>query len=216
MEWEKIEEKLRQLVESGRHGELRGALMMLNVVDIAQFMETLDRDKLLLVFRVLPKDISADVFSYMSPEQRQTLIELIGDNEIRPLIEDMFLDDAVDFLEEFPASVVKRVLQNTSPDTRSLINQFLRYPENSAGSLMTIEYLELKAHTTCKDALEIIKRVGLDKETIYTLYIIDDARRLIGTLALRKVILAPDDTPVSISMGIQAVRTTLAFLSKSS
>ena len=133
MEWEKIEEKLRQLVESGRHGELRGALMMLNVVDIAQFMETLDRDKLLLVFRVLPKDISADVFSYMSPEQRQTLIELIGDNEIRPLIEDMFLDDAVDFLEEFPASVVKRVLQNTSPDTRSLINQFLRYPAEFSG-----------------------------------------------------------------------------------
>ncbi len=197
MEWERIEEKLNQLVESGRHGELRGALMMLNVVDIAQFISTLDKDKLLFVFRVLPKDISADVFSYMTPDQQQTLIELIGDNEIRPLIEDMFLDDAVDFLEELPANVVKRILQNTSPDTRSLINQFLRYPENSAGSLMTIEYLELKAQTTCRDALDIIKRVGLDKETVYTLYIIDDARHLIGTLALRKVILAPDDTQVS-------------------
>ena len=124
MEWDKIEEKLNQLVQSGRHSELRGALMMLNVVDIAQFMSTLNRDKLLFVFRVLPKDISADVFSYMSPDQQQTLIELIGDNEIRPLIEDMFLDDAVDFLEELPANVVKRILQNTSPDTRSLINQF--------------------------------------------------------------------------------------------
>ena len=205
MEWERIEEKLNQLVESGRHGELRGALMMLNVVDIAQFMSTLNSDKLLFVFRVLPKDISADVFSYMTPDQQQTLIELIGDNEIRPLIEDMFLDDAVDFLEELPANVVKRILQNTSPDTRSLINQFLRYPENSAGSLMTIEYLELKAHTTCRDALNIIKRVGLDKETVYTLYIIDDARHLIGTLALRKVILAPDDTPVSDLMNANPV-----------
>ncbi len=210
MEWDKIEEKLNQLVQSGRHSELRGALMMLNVVDIAQFMSTLDRDKLLFVFRVLPKDISADVFSYMSPDQQQTLIELIGDNEIRPLIEDMFLDDAVDFLEELPANVVKRILQNTSPDTRSLINQFLRYPENSAGSLMTIEYLELKGNTTCRDALNIIKRVGLDKETIYTLYIIDDARHLIGTLALRKVILAPDDTPVAELMNMNpiSVQTT--------
>ena len=138
MEWEAIESRLNKLLEAGRHGELRGAMMMLNVVDIAQYMETLDREKLLLVFRILPKDISADVFSYMSPEQKQTLIESIGDSEIRALIDDMFLDDAVDFLEELPAGVVKRVLQSTAPETRNLINQFLRYPETSAGSLMTI------------------------------------------------------------------------------
>ncbi len=190
MEWEAIESRLNKLLEAGRHGELRGAMMMLNVVDIAQYMETLDREKLLLVFRILPKDISADVFSYMSPEQKQTLIESIGDSEIRALIDDMFLDDAVDFLEELPAGVVKRVLQSTAPETRNLINQFLRYPENSAGSLMTIEYLEFHEDATVEKAMEIIRRVGLDKETIYTLYIIDAQRHLLGTLALRKMILA--------------------------
>ena len=171
--------------------------MMLNVVDIAQYMETLDRDKLLTVFRILPKDISADVFSYMSPEQGQMLVESIGDQEIRALMEDMFLDDAVDFLEELPASVVKRVLQNTTPETRNLINHFLQYPENSAGSIMTIEFLEFHPEDTVKSAMDTIRRVGLDKETIYTLYIIDNARKLMGSLALRKMILAPEDALLS-------------------
>lgn len=197
MEWEAIENRLNSLLSSGRHGELRGAMMMLNEVDIAQYMETLDKEKLLLVFRILPKDISADVFSYMSPEQRQTLIESIGDDEIRRLIDDMFLDDAVDFLEELPAGVVKRVLQSTTTEKRNLINQFLRYPENSAGSIMTIEYLEFHGEDTVGKAMEIIRREGLDKETIYTLYILDNARHLIGTLALRKMLLAKDEAILS-------------------
>lgn len=197
MEWEAIENRLNGFLEKGRRSELRGALMMLNVVDIAQYMENLDKDKLLMVFRILPKDISADVFSYMSPEQRQTLIESIGDQEIRALMEDMFLDDAVDFLEELPANVVKRVLQNTTPETRNLINHFLQYPEYSAGSIMTIEFLEFHPGDTVKAAMDIIRKVGLDKETIYTLYIIDNARKLIGTLALRKMILAAEDTLLS-------------------
>lgn len=194
MEWEAIERRLNDLLEKGRHGELRGAMMMLNEVDIAQYMENLDKDKLLLVFRILPKDISADVFSYMSAEQKQTLIESIGDQEIRSLIDDMFLDDAVDFLEELPASVVRRVLQSTDTEKRDLINQFLRYPEYSAGSLMTIEYLEFRSDETVRGAMDIIRREGLDKETIYTLYIIDSTHHLIGTLALRKMILASEDT----------------------
>ena len=197
MEWEAIEKRLNDFLEKGRRGELRGALMMLNVVDIAQYMENLDREKLLTVFRILPKDISADVFSYMSPEQRQTLVESIGDQEIRALMEDMFLDDAVDFLEELPANVVKRVLQNTTPETRNLINHFLQYPEYSAGSIMTIEFLEFHPQDTVKTAMDTIRKVGLDKETIYTLYIIDSARKLIGTLALRKMILAAEDTLLS-------------------
>ena len=210
MEWEAIEKRLNDLLEKGRHGELRGAMMMLNEVDIAQYMETLDKDKLLLVFRILPKDISADVFSYMSAEQKQTLIECIGDQEISSLIDDMFLDDAVDFLEELPAGVVKRVLQSAPPEKRNLINQFLRYPENSAGSLMTIEYLEFHGEDTVRQAMELIRREGLDKETIYTLYIIDSTHHLIGTLALRKMILASEDTILSTIMdrNVVAVHTT--------
>ena len=197
MEWEAIQKRLNDLLEKGRHGELRGAMMMLNEVDIAQYMEGLDKEKLLLVFRILPKDISADVFSYMSDEQKQTLIESIGDQEIRALIDDMFLDDAVDFLEEMPSSVVRRVLQTTDTEKRNLINQFLRYPEYSAGSLMTIEYLEFFSDVTVRGAMEIIRREGLDKETIYTLYIVDSTHHLIGTLALRKMILASEDTVLS-------------------
>ena len=161
MEWAAIEKRLNSLLEAGRHGELRGAMMMLNEVDIAQYMETLNKEQLLLVFRILPKDISADVFSYMSAEQKQTLIESIGDSEIRTLIDDMFLDDAVDFLEEMPSSVVRRVLQTTDTEKRNLINQFLRYPENSAGSLMTIEYLEFFSDVTVRGAMDIIRREGL-------------------------------------------------------
>ncbi len=209
MEWEKMVERLTALLNNGKHSELRGALMMLNEVDIAHFMESLDKEKLLLCFRVLPKDISADVFTYMSGEQKQTLIESIGDNEIRSLIEDMFLDDTVDFLEELPANVVRRVLQNTSEEKRNLINQFFRYPENSAGSLMTIEYMELKTGLNVRQAMDLIRETGLDKETIYTLYIIDSARRLIGTIALRTLILSRDEVLIDSLMdtNIISVRT---------
>ena len=162
MEWEAIKNRLDTLLANGKHSEIRGAMMMLNVVDIAQYMETLEKDKLLHVFRILPKDISSDVFTYMEPEQKQLLIESIGDQEICALIDDMFLDDAVDFLEELPASVVKRVLQSAPVEKRNLINQFLRYPEYSAGSIMTIEYLEFHEGDTVRDAMNIIKKVGLE------------------------------------------------------
>ena len=153
MEFEKMKSRLDHLLESQRHGELRGALMMLNEVDIAEYMQTLDKDKLLMVFRILPKDISSDVFAYMDNDQRQTLIESIGDTEVAKLVDDMFIDDAVDFLEELPAGVVKRVLQNTDVKRRNLINQFLRYPENSAGSIMTIEYCEFHTGITVSQAM---------------------------------------------------------------
>ncbi len=129
MEWEAIESRLNTLLNAGRHGELRGAMMMLNEVDIAQYMESLDKDKLMVVFRILPKDICADVFAYMSDEQRQMIIESISEQELCSLIDDMFLDDAVDFLEELPASVVRRVFQSAPVEKRNLINQFLRLDE---------------------------------------------------------------------------------------
>ena len=208
MEWNQIEDKLRDLLDRGLHSELRGALMVQNPVDIAAFLEGLDREKMLLLFRVLPKDISADVFSYMSADARQTLIESIGDNEIRSLISDMFLDDTVDFLEELPANVVKRVLQNTDAQTRNLLNTFLQYPENSAGSIMTIEYMEAHTGDTAARTMAEIKRVGIDKETIYTIYVIDRERHLCGSLALRKLILAADDAPIESIMTENPVSVT--------
>ena len=197
MDREIIHSRLMQLVDGNKKNELRGALLMLNVVDIASFMESLESEKLLMVFRILPKDIAAEVFAYIDSEQQQQLVTLIGDGEIHSLLDEMFLDDAVDFLEELPASVVKRVLQNTDPTKRALINQFLKYPENSAGSIMTIEFAEFHSSMTVRQAMESLRKTGLDKETIYTCYIIDSQRHLVGTVALRHLILADEDKPVS-------------------
>ncbi len=194
LNWEQIEEKLDLLLTQSRHGQLRGALMMLNPVDIAGYMKKLDREKLLLLFRILPKDVSADVFSYMDADQRQLLVESIADAEISALIDEMFVDDAVDFLEELPANAVKRVLQNTDPKTRAIINQFLKYPENSAGSLMTIEYCEVTQDMNVREALQSIKETGVDKETVYTLYMIDSQRHLIGSIPLHKMLVVPEET----------------------
>ncbi len=209
MNWEQIESRLDQLLSESRHGQLRGALMMLNPVDIAEYMKKLDREKLLLLFRILPKDVSADVFSYMDADQRQALVESIADAEITALIDEMFVDDAVDFLEELPANAVKRVLQNTDPQTRAIINQFLKYPENSAGSLMTIEYCEVTPDMNVRDALRSIRDTGVDKETVYTLYMLDPQRRLTGTVPLHKVLVAAEDTPLMKLMdpGIISVST---------
>ena len=197
MDREIIHSRLMKLVEENKKNELRGALLMLNVVDIAEFMEGLESDKLLMVFRILPKDIAAEVFTYIDSDQQQQLIQLIGDSEIHSLMEEMFLDDTVDFLEELPATVVKRVLQNTEPQTRALINQFLKYPENSAGSIMTIEFAEFHSNLTVKEAMDSLRKTGLDKETINTCYVIDPSRHLIGTVTLRRLILSDDDKLVT-------------------
>ncbi len=197
MDWERIEQTLDRLMAEKRHGQLRGALMMINPVDIAEYMKKLDRENLLLLFRILPKDISAEVFSYMDSDQRETLVESIGDKEITALIDEMFVDDAVDFLEELPANAVKRVLQNTDPNTRAIINQFLKYPENSAGSLMTIEYCEFTPEMNVRDALNTIKETGVDKETVYTLYLVDKQRKLLGTIPLHKALVVAEDTPLT-------------------
>ena len=197
MDREIMHNRLNQLVESNKRNELRGALLMLNVVDIAEYMEELPSDKLLMIFRILPKDIAADVFAYIDSDQQQQLIQLIGDSEIHSLMEEMFLDDTVDFLEELPASVVRRVLANTEPQTRALINQFLKYPENSAGSIMTVEFADFHSSMTVRQAMDSLRATGLDKETINTCYVIDDSRHLIGTIALRRLIMAADDRKVT-------------------
>ncbi len=196
MNWEKNKSTLDSLLAAGKNSELRGALMMLNVVDIAEYMTTLETDKMLRLYRLLPKDISADVFAYMDDEQRRKLIESIGDREVGALVDDMFVDDAVDFLEEMPAGLVRRVLANVSEDQRKVINRILSYPDNSAGSIMTTEYCEFHEGITAREAMKELKRTGIDKETIYTLYVLDAQRKLIGILPLRKLILADQDTPI--------------------
>ncbi len=205
MDFDRIKIKLDALIEAGKKAELRGALNMLNEVDIAEYLETLENEKMLMVFRLLPKDISAEVFSYMDNDQRTRIMEAMGDAEAMRLIDDMFIDDAVDFLEELPASVVRRMLQGCTEEKRRLLNQFLRYPENSAGSIMTIEYMEFHTGTTVGQAMAEIRRTGVDKETINTLYILDTGRQLIGTVGLRKLLLATDDQLVEELMNTQLI-----------
>ena len=205
MDFDRIKSRLDALIAAGKKAELRGALNMLNEVDIAEYLETLENEKMLMVFRLLPKDISAEVFSYMDNDQRTRIMEAMDDSEAMRLIDDMFIDDAVDFLEELPAGVVKRMLMGCDEKKRQLINQFLRYPENSAGSIMTIEYMEFRLGTTVGQAMAEIRRTGVDKETINTLYIIDESRKLIGTVGLRKLILSTDDRLVDDLMNTQVI-----------
>ena len=205
MDFERIKLRLNALLDAGKKAELRGALGILYEVDIAEYLETLDNEKLLMVFRLLPKDISADVFTYMENDQRACIMEALGDQEAMRLIEDMFVDDAVDFLEELPAGVVKRMLMNCDEERRAVLNQFLRYPENSAGRIMTIEYVEFHTGITVGQAMAEIRRTAPDKETINTLYILGDRRELLGTVALRKLLLASDDLMVEDLMNTQVI-----------
>ncbi|MDD3840974.1 MAG: magnesium transporter [Clostridia bacterium] len=180
---------ITNLVKQGKFVQARDEITKMNVVDLAQSLETLQPHTALVIFRLMPKEIAAEVFSYMSFEQKQFIIESITDKEIKGIIDELFFDDTVDFIEEMPANVVKRVLKNTSESKRKLINQFLKYPDNSAGSLMTIEYVDLKKEMTVKDALEHIRKTGIDKETIDICYVMNKNRKLEGVLPIRKLIL---------------------------
>ena len=190
-------DQLNQLLNDNKLRELRSTLVEMNSADVAEFMADLPEDKLILVFRILPKDLAADVFSYLETETQTSIVSSINDVELGLLVEELYVDDAVDFLEEVPASVVKRVLQNASPERRNIINRFLKYPENSAGSVMTIEMVDFHSRINVKDALKIIRETGVDKETIYTCYVIDDFRHLVGVIPLRRLLLSDEQTKIS-------------------
>lgn len=187
-----MREKIFELIEQGKYAQLKEEIISMNVVDIALLFEEIESHKILVVFRILPKEIASGVFTHMSNELQQYIIESITDREIGNIIEELFLDDTVDFLEEMPANVVKRVLINADSDTRNLINQFLDYPDDSAGSIMTIEYVDLKKEMTVKQAIERIKDTGIDKETIDTCYVTDHNRVLEGIINIRKLILSDE------------------------
>lgn len=191
-------EALHTLMEEGKLKELKAELLEIPYADIAEFIMQIDDEKTAVkVFRILPKDISADIFAYLDPDSQETIVRLITDREIQMLMDDLYVDDAVDFLEEVPANVVRRVLANTDRETREIINKFLEYPDNSAGSIMTIEMVELHDYLTVGEAIKNIRRTGVDKETIYTCYVIDKSRHLVGTIPLRRLILNDEDTPLT-------------------
>ena len=192
-----IIEKIDSLLESNQLSGLHKELVEMNEVDIAQALEGLEPAKMILAFRVLPKDISASVFSYFPSDAQQVIIQGITDKEVAAIIEDLYLDDAVDFLEELPANVVTRLLRNTTETTRNLINQFLIYPDDSAGTIMTIEYIKFRPDQTVREAMGILRRTGVNKEMIYTCYVIDEHRKLIGHVELKELLFGDENEFIS-------------------
>lgn len=186
-------QEIRTFLAGKQYTSLRQLLEEMNDADIAGVMEMLQADDMLKVYRILPKDLAADVFSYLETESKQAVISSLSDREAAGVIENLMADDAVDFLEEMPANVVERLLAGASPDTRKTINQLLNYPEDSAGSIMTVEYVSLKESMTVDQAIGRIREVGLDSETVNICYVLDSKRRLVGTVALRYLLLSGGD-----------------------
>lgn len=190
---EETKELLRTLIEEKKWGLLREELLELNPVDIADFLEELDRQNALPVFRLLSKETAADVFSYMEPEVQEALIGVLTDRELQSVVQELYMDDVADIIDEMPANIVKRVLKVSAAGDRNVINQLLKYPEDSAGSVLTTEFVALKAHMTVEEALQYIRRFGPDKETIYTCYVTDAKRRLLGVISVKDLLLADAD-----------------------
>lgn len=189
-------EELLELLDNKQYTKLRQSLGELNAADVAALMEELEEEKLLRVFRILPKDLAADVFSYMESDHQQLIITALSDREAATIIDNLMADDATDLLEEMPANVVTRILSNVNAETRRDINHLLRYPEDSAGSIMTVEYVDLKESLTVAGAIARIREVGLDSETINVCYVLDAQRRLLGTVALRYLLLSDPEEKI--------------------
>lgn len=168
--------------------EAKHMLMETNPIDIASILENLSRENTLKAFRILSKNSASEAFSYLSSEKQQEIIESASDNELAAIINDMFLDDTVDLVEEMPAGIVAKILKNTSPEQRKLINQFLKYPEDSAGSVMTVEYVSLKNDMNIREALERIRAKGIKNETVNDCFVIDKERKLVGIIPIRELI----------------------------
>ena len=188
-----LENTLSLLLEGKKYASLRDVLSTMNPSDIAAVFEKLPEDSLPLHFRLLPKGLAAETFVEMQPDNQELLIRGFSDSELRDVLDELYVDDAVDIVEEMPANVVQRILSAAAPDMRKDINNLLNYPENSAGSIMTTEYVSLRTSMTVGDAITHIRRTGVDKETIYTCYVTSE-RTLVGTVSVKTLLLARDDT----------------------
>lgn len=184
---------IKELLETKQYTKLRQLLADMNSADIAVVMEELPEEELLKIFRILPKSMAADVFSYLEVEHQQSLITSMSEKDAAGIIDNLMADDATDLLEEMPANIVKKILANASAETRRDINHLLRYPEDSAGSIMTVEYVDLKESMTVEEAIARIRQVGVDSETINICYVLDAKRKLLGTVALRYLLISPSD-----------------------
>ena len=190
--FEIVEKALVKMLDEKKYATLRDILITMNPADIAALFTSLEEQKLPLLFRLLPKELAAETFVEMDSEEQELLIRGFSDNELKEIVDELYVDDAADLVEEMPANVVKRILRQADPEMRKSINQILRYPENSAGSIMTTEYVSLRPNMTVEEAILRIRRQGFDKETIYTCYVTKD-RTLVGLVTVKDLLLAEDD-----------------------
>ncbi|NLP37089.1 MAG: magnesium transporter [Firmicutes bacterium] len=201
---------LQALMQKKQYAKLIDNLAKSHYADIGEFINQLDTKESILVFRLLPKKVAAEVFAYLDPESQAQISMQINEKELHDILNELYFDDKIDFLEEMPANVVKRILRNSPESERKLINQFLNYPEDSAGSLMTIEFVDLKKEMTVEEALARIREIALDRETIYTCYVTDAFRHLEGIVSLRDLVIArPEQKLEEIMQKRMVAATTL-------
>lgn len=205
-----LEETINTLLDSKKYAMLRDILVTMNAADIAALFEDLQQEKLPLLFRLLPKELAAETFVEMESDAQELLIQGFSDNELKEVVDELYVDDAADIVEEMPANVVKRILRQADHEMRKMINEILNYPEDSAGSIMTTEYVSLRPNMTAVDAIKRIRRTGVDKETIYTCYVTEESRTLIGYVSIRTLILAEEEDMIAdlMEQNIIAVKTT--------
>ena len=191
--FELVQKALVKMLEDKKYATLRDILITMNPSDVAGLFIDLEDNQIPLMFRLLPKELAAETFVEMEPEAQELLIRGFSDNELKEVLDELYVDDAADIVEEMPANVVKRILRQADPEMRKSINQILRYPEDSAGSIMTTEYVSLRPNMTVEEAILRIRRQGVDKETIYTCYVTDNDRTLLGMVTVKDLLLADDD-----------------------
>ena len=190
--FEIVEKAIVKMLEEKKYSALRDVMVIMNPADIAEVFSDLKEQQIPLLFRLLPKELAAEAFAEMEPEDQELLIRGFSDNELKEILDELYADDAADLAEEMPANVVKRILKQATPEMRSAINQILRYPENSAGSMMTTEYVSLRPEMTVEESILRIRRQGVDKETIYTCYV-TKGRKLLGLVTVKDLLLCSDD-----------------------
>ena len=206
-----LTETIKVLLDDKKFSTLRDILVTMKPYDIAAIFENLQDEKMPILFRILPKELAAETFVEMDDETQEFLIHGFSDSELKEVVDELFVDDAVDLIEEMPANVVKRILRQADKDMRKQINELLKYPEDSAGSIMTTEFIVLRPDMTAEMAIKRIRRTGVDKETIYTCYVTDANNKLIGITTVKDLLLAEDDELVKSIMEENVISvTTLA------
>ena len=188
-----MEEKIIEMIEGKKFGLLKETLSQMNPADLAPIFEEIEEKDIAVIFRILPKELAAEVFVEMDSDMQQFLIEAFSDRELKEVMDELFMDDTVDIIEEMPANVAKRILKQTNATTRKMINQLLAYPEDSAGSVMTTEYIDLEKHMTVDEAFDRIRKIGFESESIYTCYVTDRRRKLLGVVSVKDLLLNPKD-----------------------